>query len=63
LIYSEINFKAYIKQILKNVAVSFLQDLKKEIEQTVFIKNDVKIHLSFVKKIRIKYKFKKFNKS
>jgi len=63
LIYSEINFKAYIKQILKNVAVLFLQDLKKEIEQTVFIKNDVKIYLSFVKKIRVKYKFKEFNKS
>ncbi len=63
MIYSEINFKAYIKQILKNVAVLFLQDLKKEIEQTVFIKNDVKIYLSFVKKIRVKYKFKEFNKS
>ncbi len=41
----------------------FLQDLKKEIEQTVFIKNDVKIHLNFVKKMRVRYKFKEFNKS
>ncbi len=41
----------------------FLQDLEKEIEQTVFIKNDVKIYLNFVKKIRVKYKFKEFNKS
>jgi len=63
LIYLEINFKIYAKQILKNVTVSFLQDLKKKIEQIIFIKNDVKIYLNFIKKIRVRYKFKEFNKN
>jgi len=49
---SEINFKAYAKQVLKNVAVSFFQNLEEEIDETVFMKNDVKIHLSFAKKVR-----------
>jgi len=43
--------------------VLFLQDLEKEIEQTVFMKNDVKIYLNFAKKMRAKYKFKEFNKN
>ena len=43
--------------------MSFLQDLKKEIEQIIFIKNDVKIYMNFIKKIRVRYKFKEFNKN
>jgi len=49
---SEIIFKAYAKQVLKNVTVSFFQNLEEEIDKTVFMKNDVKIHLSFAKKVR-----------
>ncbi len=52
----------YAKQVLENVAVPFLQDLEKEIEQTIFMKNDVKIHLGWAKKVRARYKIIEFSK-
>ena len=48
----EIIFKAYAKQVLEDVAVPFLQNLEEGIDGTIFMENDVKIHLGFAKKVR-----------
>ncbi len=59
---SGINFKAYAKQVLKNTVMLFFQDLEEEIDRTIFMKNDVKIHLRFVKSVRARYKVIEFDK-
>lgn len=59
----EINLKAYTRQVLENTVVSFLQDLKEDINDTVFMKNEARVHLEWAKLMRAKYKIKEFTKS
>jgi len=59
---SEINFKAYAKQVLEDVAVPFLQNLEEGIDGTIFMENDVKIHLGFAKEVRKQQKILRFSK-